>query len=99
MSQKVTCEKKCGTEFDTCKDSGEMKKKKCKKAKKACKAECKAVAPDPPRCPPAPVCKDDAPTKGLGTTWCEMNKESANFCNDSHYANLCKKTCGLCTSA
>lgn len=76
-----------------------MKKKKCKKAKKACKAECEAVAPDPPRCPPAPVCKDDAPTKGLGTTWCEMNKESANFCNDSHYANLCKKTCGLCTSA
>jgi hypothetical protein len=46
-----------------------------------------------------PVCEDDAPNKGLGTDWCEMNKESANFCSNTHYANLCKKTCGVCTSS
>ena len=74
------------------------KKKKCKKAKKACKAECETEAPDPPRCV-TPVCEDDAPNKGLGTDWCEMNKESANFCSNTHYANLCKKTCGVCTSS
>jgi hypothetical protein len=101
LFQKEVCEKDCDAVFVTCKDLAETRKEKkqCKKEKKACKAECEAVAPDPPRCPPAPVCKDDAPTMGLGTTWCEMNKESANFCNNSHYGNLCKETCGLCTSS
>jgi hypothetical protein len=45
---------------------------------------------------PAPVCKDNAPARGLVTTWCETNKESATFCSTSHTGDLRKKTCGLC---
>jgi hypothetical protein len=95
-SKKDTCREECATESKTCKVT--KKAKVCKKAKNACKNDCDADANAATLCglAPAPVCKDNAPTMGFGTTWCETNKESATFCSTSHTGNLCKKTCGLC---
>jgi hypothetical protein len=95
-SKKDTCREECATESKTCKVT--KKAKVCKKAKNACKNDCDADANAATLCglAPAPVCKDNAPTMGFVTTWCETNKESATFCSTSHTGNLCKKTCGHC---